>query len=484
MSFWTPENIRHITAGRWLVRPADPQGAAASVHGVSIDSRSLRAGEVFVALRGDRFDGHDFLSAAAAGGASLMLVSRADAAVRISGCGVLLVEDTLTALTQLAVAYRKAFTGRVIAVTGSVGKTTAKHLIHNVLSLKYTGTASPKSFNNHIGVPLTVLNAGARDQYLVAEIGTNAPGEITALSRIAQPDIAVITAIGAVHLERLGSLEGVLREKASLLSHLTDTGVAVVNGDVPGLAAYRKVTPAMITYGRSGECDLRLTDYKPLPDGSTFEINGRWRFRLPLLGEHNVFNAMAAVAVGRYMKLDEEQIADALAAATPPAMRLQAQKIGDDGASITLINDCYNASPVSMTAAIGVLAGFPAAGRRVAVLGDMLELGPESPAFHRQIGETVAASDIDQAVFIGTLSAGAAEPVLRRWDAGRVRAVGPWTADTASEVASMIEPGDTVLLKASRGMQLERLIPAIENRLHDLAAPALAASLKPQPGGR
>lgn len=470
MNFWTVQNIQQITAGRWLARPGEHIGGrGVEMAGVSIDSRSIAAGQIFVALRGERFDGHDFLQQAADAGAPLLLVDRPDSGSRVHGsCGVLLVEDTLAALTHLAVAYRKAFAGRVIAVTGSVGKTTTKHLIHTALSLKYTGTASPKSFNNHIGVPLTILNAAARDQYLVAEIGTNAPGEITALGRIAQPDIAVITTIGAVHLEKLGSLEGVLREKASLLSHLTDSGVAIVNGDIPGLAAYRKVTPAMITFGRSASCDLRLTRYESQADGSVFEINGRWTLKLPLLGEHNVLNAMAAVAVARYMKLDEEEIADALAAATPPAMRLQAQRVGGAGASLTLINDCYNASPIAMAAAIGVLESYPAAtsgGRRIAILGDMLELGDQSPEFHRQIGERLAQSGVDQVVLIGRLSMFAAETLLRSWPSERVHAIPAWATNTAAEVAALLEPGDTVLLKASRGMQLERIIPAIEERM-------------------
>ena len=473
MNFWSVQQIQQITAGRWLVRPDERAGgSSAAMGGVSTDSRGLAAGQVFVALCGDRFDGHNFLQQAADAGSPLLLVDRPDSASRISGaCGVLLVDDTLAALTQLAVAYRKALSGRVIAVTGSVGKTTTKHLIHTALALKYTGTASPKSFNNHIGVPLTILNAGPRDQYLVAEIGTNAPGEIAALGRIAQPDIAVITAVGPVHLEKLGSIDGVLREKASLLSHLTDSGVAIVNGDIPGLAAYRRVTPAMITFGRSASCDLRLTRYEALPEGSIFEINGRWTLRLSLLGEHNVMNAMAAIAVARYMKLDEEEIADAMASVTPPAMRLQAQKLGDGDTAITLINDCYNASPMSMAAAIGVLETYPTAagsagGRRIAILGDMLELGEGGPEFHRQIGERLGASgSIDQVVLVGRLSMFAAEALSRSRPAAKVHTVTAWEADTAAEIAQLIAPGDTVLLKASRGMQLERLVPAITQRL-------------------
>jgi UDP-N-acetylmuramoyl-tripeptide--D-alanyl-D-alanine ligase len=469
MTFWNAQNIRDITSGRWLIR-CDDQQPPSELRGVSTDTRTIKPGQIFIALRGENFDGHQFLMQAADGGAPLLIVDTPQVPAALQGrCAVLQVDDTLAALTQLAVVYRKNITGRVIGITGSAGKTTTKQLCHTILSSRYTGSASPKSFNNHIGVPLTILNADVRDQYLVVEIGTNAPGEIAALGRIAQPDIAIITTVGAVHVEKLGSVDGVLREKASLLSHMADGGVAIVNGDIPGLAAYRKIVTSMITFGRSEGSDLRLTDCRCDEAGSMFEINNRWKFRLPLLGEHNVFNAMAAIAAARTMNISEAQIAHALDTAAPADMRLETRTIGTGAGAVTLIIDCYNASPISMAAAIKVLDDMPSRGRRIAVLGDMLELGEQAPDYHRELGERVAGSTIDSAIFIGRLSLFAAETVLRKWDASRVHAT-PTLTDDGDDLLAAIEPGDTVLIKASRGMRLERLIPAIERRLDTLSA--------------
>ena len=466
MSFWNRHNLRETTGGRWLAH-AQGKEAEAALAGIGTDSRSIEPGGVFCALRGERFDGHDYLRQAIDGGARLLVIDREEAAADLptDRCGVLLVRDTVAALGRLAAAYRKTLPGKVIAVTGSVGKTTTKQLIHACLSAKHTGSASPRSFNNHIGVPLTLLSAKPSDAYVVVEIGTNAPGEVGALGRIAQPDIAVITAVGPSHLDGLGDLDAVLREKASLLSHLREGGVAVVNGDVEGLDAYRRIAPAMVTFGRSDACHLRLTDYRSEPEGASFEVNGRWSFRLSLLGEHNALNALAAIAVSRTMKLTEPVIADALAGAKPPAMRLEVQRLDGGDAPVVLINDAYNASPASMAAALDVLRHSPTNGRRIAILGDMLELGERAPEFHRHLGEVVVEAGIDRVLFIGPLSMYAAEAVARRWDGSRSRIWPAWSDATAAEIAEHVEPGDTVLIKGSRAMGLERLIPAIQDRL-------------------
>ncbi|MEX0741901.1 MAG: Mur ligase family protein, partial [Phycisphaeraceae bacterium] len=220
MSFWTPRSLRDITSGRYLPSPATSPSHR-DLQGLSTDTRSLTPGQVFLALRGDNFDGHAFLEAAAEAGAGLLIIDRPETAAALADrCDVLVVNDTLKALTQLATAYRRGLTGRVIAVTGSAGKTTTKHLIQTILSRYHRGSTSPRSFNNHIGVPLTLLQAQRGDAYTVVEVGTNAPGEIAALAKIVQPDVAVITHVGAAHLEGLGSLDAILREKASLLNHL------------------------------------------------------------------------------------------------------------------------------------------------------------------------------------------------------------------------------------------------------------------------
>jgi UDP-N-acetylmuramoyl-tripeptide--D-alanyl-D-alanine ligase len=464
MKFWDIENLRDITGGKWLIRPT----AAVEAAGVSTDSRAVKPGQVFVALRGEKFDGHDFLQTAADAGAALLLVDREEAAKNLTGNrpAVLLVDDTLAALTQLAVAYRKTFTGRVIAVTGSVGKTTTKHIIHAVLATRLKGKASPKSFNNHIGVPLTLLSVEPTDQYVVVEIGTNHPGEIAALAKITQPDIAIVTYVGCSHIEHFGTIDAILREKASLLSYLTPGGLAIVNGDIEGLADYRRVVPAMITYGRGEQRDLRLTGYKPAADDvAWFEVNGRNGYRLPLIGEHNALNALAAIAVARHLGFTDQQIADGLARATPPDMRMNVKTVGPADAPLTLIIDCYNANPESMRAAIGVLGSYKAKGRRVAVLGDMFELGDAGPDLHRSMAEALIAAKIDAAILIGKLTLFTDEALSRSWPSDRVHALGAFTDATPAQVANLLQPTDTVLIKASRGMGLERLLPVIKERL-------------------
>lgn len=459
--FWSPQNLQTITAGRFLIKPADGSPPAAMT-GVSTDSRALRPGQVFVALRGEKFDGHDYLNIAIESGTPMLIVDRAESAneLRRGAYHVLLVDNTTTALAQLAAAYRNTLPGRIIAVTGSVGKTTTKQMIDTVLGVRFTGRASPKSFNNHIGVPLTLLNAEPTDAYIVCEVGTNAPGEIGALAKIIRPDIAIITAVGVAHLEGLGDRAGVLREKASLLSHLREGGLAIVNGDVPGLTDYRKVAPSMVTYGRGTDCDMRLTDYLAEADSSFFVLNNRWKYHLPLLGEHNAFNALAAIAVARHMKMTEDQIAAGFERVTPPAGRLATQTIGP----ITIIDDSYNANPDSMAAALSVLSKLPTRGRRIAVLGDMLELGEASPQFHRELGEDVVASDIDLVITIGRMTMFTAEIVTKQWPGDRVYAVPTWTDAAGEAIVDRLAPGDTVLLKASRGMAVERLVPIIRKR--------------------
>lgn len=478
MSFWTQENIRRITGGRWIERPSDLM-AARPLKGVSIDSRAVAPGQIFCALKGEHFDGHDFLKQACQAGAALLLVERAEPAAQIagSGAGVLLVADALKALTQLATAYRRTLPCRVIAITGSAGKTTTKHLVHELLKGHFPGKASPKSFNNHIGVPLTILSAEPSDAYLVVEVGTNAPGEISALGRIVEPDVAIITHIGLAHLMGLGTPQGILKEKASLLSHVRTGGLAILNGDHPGLLPYRTLVPNVITFGRGKDCDLRLSECRQQGPLLHFRVNNRQAFELHMLGEHNAMNALAAIAAARSMKLSDEQIAQAMKKINPPPMRLDTQAIArPDGSAFTLINDAYNANPDSMAAALEVLKQLPtrARGRRVAILGDMAELGEASPALHRELGQRVVDSEIDLAVFIGHLSMYAAETALRHWTEKRVHAIERLSDSAAAQVASLIGDGDVVLIKASRSQGFEKLVDPLSRP----GAPAAGSSAR------
>ncbi len=476
MNFWAPENLREVTAGRWLRRPADN----VPIDGLSTDSRTVKPGQVFLALHGDKFDGHDHLPAAAERGSPLLIIDREPASgtpLPPGASAILLVPDTLAALSHLAIAFRKLIRGKVIAITGSVGKTTTKQIIHAVLAAKHKGSASPKSFNNNIGVPLTILAADPGDAYLVVEVGTNAPGEIASLAAIVQPDVAVITTIGNAHLEGLGGIDGVLREKTSLLNFVAPGGLAVLNADAHGLTGYRQVVANTVTYGAGEQWDLRLTDYHADGVTATFQVNNHFTYKIPLLGRHNALNALAAIAIARYMHLSDEQIAQGLASAAAPHMRLNLRKLGPTDKPLVLIDDSYNANPDSMASSLAVLADYPVAadGRRIAILGDMLELGERSPELHRGLGELITAMPIDEAVFIGKLSQFAAAALAKNWPQTRVHAIAAWSADTAQHVAALLRPGDVTLIKASRGMGLERLIPVIETRMDPAAQPAARA---------
>lgn len=462
MSFFNAERIALTTAGRWLQRPTR-EGA---LRGVSIDSREDLTQKAFIAIKGHRFDGHDFVHAAANTGAAIVIVERSDCADGVpAGVGVLLVDDSRKAMGELALAYRRTLKNTaVVGVAGSAGKTTTKVLIDAALAGSMRGTISPKSFNNDIGVPLTILSAKPGDQYLIVEIGTNHQGEIAPLAAMVEPDIAVITMIGREHLEGLGSLENIAQENAALLDHLRPGGVAIVNADSPLLRKHLDAVESVILFGESPDADLRLTDRGE--NGQWwFEANSSARFGLSLPGRHNAINALAAVAVGRRLRVPDEQISHGLAHAQGPPMRMARQQAG----SVTIYNDAYNANPDSMLAALETFAEVAAgASRRVVVLGDMLELGAAGAQLHREIGNHVLKIDararIDMAIFIGELSAFAAAEVARKWSGDRLMTFDKLDDDASIEIAAMIRPGDAVLIKASRGVALERIVHAIENR--------------------
>ncbi|MBX3359140.1 MAG: UDP-N-acetylmuramoyl-tripeptide--D-alanyl-D-alanine ligase [Phycisphaeraceae bacterium] len=498
MSFWNPDTIRAAAGGLWLARPPVSAQSTAGVPadaplaGVSTDTRSLRPGQVFLALKGEHFDGHTFLRDAVLVGSSLLILSDAGA-IPAGGLprqvGIIKVADTRRALLRLAAAYRKTLEKtRVIAVAGSNGKTTTKVLIQSVLSSRFRGTTSPKSFNNDVGVPLTILSASPSDQYLLCEVGTNAPGEIAALAEVIEPDVAVLTSIGREHLEGLGSLDGVAREEASLLAYLRPGGTAVVTADAPSLAEHLKVVPNLVTFGRSAHADLRLTgvEHVRTPAGDPalrFVVNDRQAYTIGLVGEHNAQNALAALAVGRRFGVTDEQAAAALMSAAPPPMRLQRAVIG----GVEILNDAYNANPDSTIAAIQTLAAIGAgARRRVAILGDMLELGAAAPDSHRDVAQAVIDSGtIDQVIYVGHLSLYGADRLSSAgWADDRYTLLSDLDSDQPGMIASRLEPGDCVLLKGSRRMRLERIVEALKARHGPPTEPSPAAAVLRAPASR
>lgn len=454
--FWTHESVRAGVAGVWLARP---DGGPALGGGAAIDTRELAPGEVFFALRGDRTDGHRFLAEAKRAGAGMAVIDdEAGAGELPQGLPVARVPDARAALARLASAYRQTLGPvRVVAVTGSNGKTTTVRMIDACLSAGLRGRCSRRSFNNDLGVPLTLLAVRPGDQYLVCEVGMNAPGEIEALSRIVRPHVAVITSVGRAHLERLGSIEAIAAEKASLAAHLEPGGLVVMPADSEHLRPYRERFERVVTFGRSPEADLRLGGVGHGPAGVSFTINGREAFSAPVWGEHNALNAAASIAVAMRLGLDAPTIRRGLEALAPAEMRLAVERLG----AVTLINDAYNANPDSALAALRTLAAIaPPGARRVAVLGDMLELGEASERAHAEVAETLARERLaDAAALVGAL-AGAGFERLRR--AGvEVEAFPDASPPNAERIAAMVRPGDAVLLKASRGVRLERVAEAI-----------------------
>jgi UDP-N-acetylmuramoyl-tripeptide--D-alanyl-D-alanine ligase len=454
----TIHQIRQAVSGRAL--SALPKDAPA-IKSVVSDSRHVEPFSLFIAIKGEKHDGHDHLSDAAGKGAVAALVSEppkhAHPNLHLIG-----VDDTRRAMGRLATFVRKQLQSRVIAVAGSNGKTTTKNLIDAVLRPHLKGSISPKSFNNDIGVPLAIFPADPSQDYLVLEVGTNHHGEVKVLSEMALPDMAVITNVGAEHLEGLGDLDGVRREEASIVTGLNPRGCLIVNGDDAGLVALVSRYPGQtIKFGLNitGN-DLFATDIECTATGTHFNLNGNPRRRLfvPLLGRHSACNALAAIAVARRMNIAEEAIIQSLASAAQVDMRLHLSKVN----GVTVLNDAYNANPNSTRAAIETLVALPAKGRRVAVLGDMLELGKQSDAYHRETGVLAANSNLDLLICVGK----SAQLIAASAKAAGMEAVVTYPDATAAAraITRRVRGSDLILLKGSRSIGLEAVARAIEER--------------------
>jgi UDP-N-acetylmuramoyl-tripeptide--D-alanyl-D-alanine ligase len=447
-----------IAATRGRLATGSPQ---VMVEGINTDSRTVSEGQLFVALKGERFDAHDFLRQAVQGGAAAVMISRGDVADRLADFGgaVIIVADTLRALGDLAAWYRRQLRGRVIGITGSCGKTTVKEMLAQVLGRHLRGHHPVSSFNNAIGMPLTILRAEPDDDYLVLEIGTSAPGEIAHLTQIAQPDIGVVTCVGMTHLEGLGSIDGVAHEKENLIRFLATGGVAILNADDHRVAAMAEVARGQVVTFGLGEADIVAHEAESTAAGVRFLLNGRTAVHLPVPGRHNVYNALACAAVCRQFGIADEDVAAALADFRPASHRLVRHELA--GGTV-VIDDAYNANPTSVRAALDVLQYQPVLGRRVLALGDMRELGAESKALHRQIGQAIAESNIDVLVTVGSEMQHAA---LAAADRERLeRHHFDTAAEAAPAVAALIQPGDTLLVKGSRSMAMEQVVAAVLER--------------------
>jgi len=444
----------------------------ALVHGVSTDSRTVEAGRLFIPLVGERFDGHSFIGEALARGARATLASTGKTWPDEvpPECGVIVVDDTLAALQRLASAQRRRLKAQVAAVTGSVGKTTTKDMLAAVGRTRARVVATKGNFNNEIGLPLTLLDADASTDLLVVEMGMRGPGEIRALAGLARPHVGVVTNVSAVHLERLGTLENIALAKRELIEALPPGGVAVLNGDDPSVRAMAHQAPGdVLFFGLAADNDVWATDVQGLGEhGSRFVLHYQGRstaVELPVPGRHHVMNALAAAAAAFALGFDVDDAARGLAAADRrrAAMRTEVWTTPD---GVRVINDAYNAGPASMAAALELLSEMHGE-RRVAVVGDMLELGALARQAHARVGRAVAGLGIDLLIAVGQwASVVAAEAVSAGMQAERT-SVCRDGADAARLAARLVRPGDTVLIKASRGLRLEQVAETLARRRAD-----------------
>jgi UDP-N-acetylmuramoyl-tripeptide--D-alanyl-D-alanine ligase len=423
--------------------------------GYSIDSRTVRPDELFFAVKGERLDGHDFVEQALERDAVAAVVSRNDLSRYGSKARLLAVNDTLAALQTLATAVRKLWGKPLIGVTGSAGKTTTKEAIAHVLASRFRVLKSEGNFNNHFGLPLMLLKLEPEHEVAVIEIGMSHAGEIRALARIAQPEIGVVTNVAPVHLEFFDSLAAIARAKYELIESLPAGATAVLNADDDYVSQFgRDFRGKVVMYGTRPEADVRAENIVACgAEGSEFDIlvnSCREHARLPLVGAHNILNALAAVAVGMERGLKPSEAVSALATLAPADKRGEVVKLGN----ITVINDCYNSNPKALNAMVDVLAAMPAK-RRIVVAGEMLELGAAGEEMHRQAGEHAAKKKID--VVVGVR--GQAQALVEQARRSGARAEFVSTSEEAGEwLARETRDGDVVLLKASRGVKLERAL--------------------------
>ena len=430
-----------------------------SVRRLHTDTRTIEPGDCFVALVGETFDGHDFLAAAFEKGAVAALVSRIPDAAP-AGLALVRVADTLQGLQDAAHAYRLSLDVKVVAVTGSSGKTSTKEMLAAVLRRSFRVHATQGNLNNHIGVPLTLLQLSRDDEYAVVEMGMNHRGEIAALAKIARPDVAVITGVGSAHIENLGSRDEIAAEKTDLLAALPKGGVAVLNADDALLRAGAGRAPRVVWAGFASGADWRAENVVVTETGLAFDLfegTGHAAVALPVFNRVMVSNALLAAAVGGLAEMPLAEIAAGLGGVKLAGGRMEVRR----RLAGWIVDDCYNANPESTRAALEALREFPAPARRVAVLGSMGELGAHAPALHRETGAAVPASGAALLACVGPhaddLAAGAR-------DAGFPAAAilcYPATSQAAAQFPALLRADDTVLVKGSRFLKLEQVVAAL-----------------------
>lgn len=438
-------------------------GGSAKASGYSIDSRTIQAGDLFFAIRGERFDGHDFVETVIEAGAAAAVIARSNLARYKSDAihkRLLLVDDPLTAMQRLAASVRRHWGKRVLAITGSAGKTTTKEAIAQVLERRFRVHKSLGNLNNHYGLPLQLLRLQPDHEVAILEMGMSHAGEIAALCKIAAPDWGIVTNIGSAHAENFSDGQaGIARAKYELIAALPRLGIAILNCDDPYVRQFGRDFPGKTIYFGTGVCaDPRAESIRPIgTEGTIFTVvaDGRHvEVKLRLLGEHNVRNALAGIAVGMASGISLEDCAAALQALIPTDKRGQALQLR----GATLINDCYNSNPQALRAMVDTLLTLPAE-RTIVVAGEMLELGPEGPRLHRECGETMGKQGVNWVVGVrgeaASIVAGAKAAGAEALFVSTPEEAGAWLREN-------LRPGDAVLLKASRGVRLERALEILQ----------------------
>ncbi len=457
------ETVAHIIGAAVTRRASRSENEAApsSITGISTDSRTIRPGDGFFAIAGDRFDGHDYVAEVFEKGAACAVVSRTIDADAMPG-PILRVHDTVEALGDLAREYRRSSSFKVVAITGSVGKTTTRQIVHHVLSRRFRTHQAQKSFNNHIGLPLTLLGAEPEHEIVIAELGANHPGEIGYLTGIAQPDVAVVTNASPAHLEGFGDLSTIIREKLSIADGLPADGTLIINGDIePLVAACREMGRPFRTFGKTAGADYRAEHVVCEALHSTFEVNGR-QVRLPLPGPGNLENALAAWAICEHLGLTIDDFANAVASLSSVSMRAEAVQIG----TLTVLNDCYNANPASMKNALTMLRNLRGSDtdrnrRLVFICGEMAELGAQTQALHEELGVAVAEAGVDLLVAVGAAPRVTAQVARKQARHDLQTRCFDDAAAVCDHMPEFLRGDDIVLVKGSRTARLERIVEAL-----------------------
>lgn len=441
---------------------AATQGQAVGIRDTSIgfdrvetDSRKVRPRDLFWALKGQRHDGHDFIPQAAERGAGICVSQR-----QRDGVPLLLVDDTLLALWNFAKWYRQQQDALIVGVTGSVGKTTTRNMVAAVLAQRFHGMQSPHNYNNHLGVPLSLLQIQQDHEYAILEFGASRVGEIADLAAIAQPEIGLVTAIGPAHLDEFGSLENICAAKGELLAALPETGFAVLNGDDEAVRSLaNRAACEVFLVGERVRNHVVARGIEQFNNRIQFQID-RSKFQIRTAGRHHLTAALMAVAVGREIGMGDDEIAAGLESFKPVPGRCSVSRLGD----WTVIDDTYNSNPRSMQAACRLLQTWAGPGNRVLVTGDMLALGAETETHHTELGRLIAGSGIDRLVALGAQAATVARSAKEAgMDAGCLGACRD--LDTLMLLLDCwLEPDDVVLVKGSRGMHMEQVIDRLRNQ--------------------